>query len=152
MNVEQFRKLLSRVINFQENEFHPLVWINGKPVIGDGVYIGGLTEVNAKGARVEIGSGCDIASFVSINVADSHKKTIGLISDIERRDIILEEHVFVGSHCVIKGGAHIGHHSVVAAGTIVEPGLIPPYSLVVGNPMKVKKGYYQSERPENDSA
>jgi perosamine synthetase len=61
---------------------------------------------------------------------------------VDRRDIVLEDHVFVGSHCVIKGGAHIGHHSVVAAGTIVEGRPIPPYSLVVGNPMVVKPGYY----------
>jgi acetyltransferase-like isoleucine patch superfamily enzyme len=43
---------------------------------------------------------------------------------------------------VIKGGAHIGHHSVVAAGTIVEAGVVPPYSLVIGNPMVCKPGYY----------
>ena len=43
---------------------------------------------------------------------------------------------------VIKGGAHIGHHSVVAAGTIVDSGVIPPYSLIYGNPMKIKEGYY----------
>jgi acetyltransferase-like isoleucine patch superfamily enzyme len=45
---------------------------------------------------------------------------------------------------MIKGGARIGHHSVIGAGTIVGPGDIPPYSLVVGNPMVVKAGYYRS--------
>ena len=45
---------------------------------------------------------------------------------------------------MIKGGAHIGHHSVVAAGTIVDGVTIPPYSLVTGNPMTVKPGYYSS--------
>ena len=44
---------------------------------------------------------------------------------------------------MIKGGAHIGHHSVVAAGTIVEAKKIPPYSLIIGNPMVVKSGYYK---------
>jgi acetyltransferase-like isoleucine patch superfamily enzyme len=43
------------------------------------------------------------------------------------------------------GGAHIGHHSVVAAGTIVGRGVIPPYSLVSGNPMRVKPGYYRTQ-------
>lgn len=142
MDIAAFGKLFSDLTTFQENRFHPLVWIVGEPEIGSGVYIGGMSEINAKGARVVIGENCDIASFVSINCADSHKKCIGLAEQVERQDIILEEHVFVGSHSVIKGGAHIGHHSVVAAGTIVERGEIPPYSLVVGNPMQVKKGYY----------
>jgi hypothetical protein len=32
----------------------------------------------------------------------------------------------------------------VAAGTIVGPGVIPPYSLVAGNPMQVRPGYYRA--------
>ena len=142
MDLKNFQKLFSELTDFQKNNFHPLVWINGNPEIGENVYIGGLTEINAKGARVVLGDSCDIASFVSINCADSHKKCLELSDEIERRNIIMENNVFVGSHCVIKGGAHIGHHSVVAAGTIVESVTIPPYSLVIGNPMKIKPGYY----------
>ena len=143
MERARFKKLLARATDFPENRFHPLVWIVGKPKIGKGVYIGGMSEVNGKEAKVVIGDDCDIASFVSINCADSHRKAIGLARDVERKNITLEHHVFVGSHSVIKGGAHIGHHSVVAAGAIVGPGKIPPYSLIVGNPAKVKPGYYK---------
>jgi len=140
---EQLQEWFTLLTSFKANKLHPLVWINGEPEIGNGVYIGGLSEVNANGARVVIGDNCDIASFVSINCADSHKKCIGLSFEVDRRDIIIENNVFIGSHSVIKGGAIIGHHSVVAAGTIVNCGLrIPPYSLVIGNPMVVKPGYY----------
>jgi acetyltransferase-like isoleucine patch superfamily enzyme len=132
----------SRFTTFSSNPYHPLVWIVGNPNIGKNVYIGGFSEVNAKDVSVTIGDNCDIASFVSINSADSHKKCIGLVNYVERLDINIEDHVFIGSHSVIKGGASIGHHSVVAAGTIVGPISIPPYSLVVGNPAKVKQGYY----------
>ncbi|HMA51645.1 MAG TPA: DapH/DapD/GlmU-related protein, partial [Magnetospirillaceae bacterium] len=104
--------------------------------------IGGFSEVNATKARVVIGEHCDIASFVAINAADSHKKAIGLANEIERRDITIGDHVFIGTHSAILGGATIGHHSVIAAGTIVRAGEIPPYSLVVGNPAVVKPGYY----------
>ena len=143
MTAEEFARLFRQMTQFKENRFHTLVWISGEPEIGENVYIGGFSEVNAVGARVRIGAYCDIASFVSINCADSHKRCIGLLDEIERRDITIEEHVFIGSHSFIKGGAHIGHHSVVAAGTIVERGVVPPYSLVVGNPMRVKPGYYR---------
>jgi acetyltransferase-like isoleucine patch superfamily enzyme len=141
----EFKKSLSAVTGMKENRFHPFVWIVGEPDIGEGVYIGGFSEVNARGARVIIGSFCDIASFVSINCADSHKLCIGLTPAVARSDILIEDHVFIGSHSMVKGGARIGHHSVVAAGTIVGPGEIPPYSLVVGNPMVVKTGYYRNQ-------
>jgi len=104
-----------------------------------------MSEVNAKGARVVIGADCDIASFVSINCADSHRLCIGLADEVERADIEIGERVFIGLHCVVKGGARIGHHSVIAAGTIVDAGEIPPYSLVSGNPMQVRPGYYAPE-------
>lgn len=144
MNLVRFQELFSDLTNFPKNDFHPLVWIIGEPFIGENNHIGGMSEINAKGAKIVIGDNCDIASFVSINCADSHKMCIGLLPQIERKDIILENNVFVGSHSVIKGGAYIGHHSVVAAGTIVDgKKKIPPYSLVCGNPMRVKEGYYR---------
>ena len=152
MNEEEFNELFSKVTTFKKNLYHPLVWIVGEPEIGKDVYIGGMSEINAKDAKVIIGDNCDIASFVSINCADSHKKCIGIMQKTERRDIKIENNVFVGSHCVIKGGAHIGHHSVVAAGTIVEGIDIPSYSLIIGNPMKVKMNYYSKFNKKNDSS
>lgn len=138
-----FRKNFFNMIDNQENQFHPLVFVQGEPEVGVNVYVGVFSEVNARGARIYIGDNCDIASFVSINVADSHKRCIGLQSYNERKDIIIEKNVFIGSHCFVKGGATIGHHSVVAAGTIVEGVTIPPFSFVYGNPMKVREGYYR---------
>ena len=122
-----FARLFADHLDIKPNRFHPLVWINGEPQIGQGVYIGGMSEVYAKGARVVIGDDCDIASFVTINCADSHRQCLELDEEAVKRDIVIEERVFVGSHSVVKGGAHIGHHSVVAAGTIVDPGVIPPF-------------------------
>ena len=150
MDISEFQDLFSSLTNFKKNQFHPLVWIVGEPEIGKNVYIGGMSEVNAKDAKVILGNNCDIASFVSINCADSHEKCLGLSKKIERKNIILESNVFVGSHVVIKGGAHIGHHSVIAAGTIVDGVKIPPYSLVIGNPMKIKSGYYLKRIGKND--
>lgn len=151
MTPEEFSQHLSVVTHMPQNPFHPFVWINGEPIIGQGVFIGGFSEVNAKGAQVSIGDFCDIASFVSINCADSHLRCIGLSDEIDRADITIENHVFIGSHCFIKGGAHIGHHSVIAAGTIVGAIHIPPYSLVVGHPAIVKAGYYEKKIAEKFS-
>lgn len=132
------------VLDLRKNPYHPLVFVNGNPKIGNNVCIGFFSEVNAKGGEIVIGDNCDIASFVSINVADSHKRCLGISKEIERGRLILEENVFVGSHCFIGGYTTIGHHSVVAAGTIlINAGEIPPYSLIKGNPAQIFPGKYE---------
>ena len=150
MEDEIFYKKVIDILKLSENKFHPLVFINGEPEIGEGTFIGFFSEINAKGAKVRIGKNCDIASFVSINCADSHKKTIGVSSEIERKKIVIEDNVFIGSHSFIGGGVHIGHHSVIAAGTIlINVGKIPPYSLIIGNPPMIRKGYYKNKISKN---
>lgn len=148
MDRQEALSQLVDLLDLRSNPYHPLAFINGEPEIGKDVFIGFLSEVNAKGAKVKIGDRCDIASFVSINVADSHLRAIGISDSICRADIELEHDVFVGSHCFIGGGCHIGHHSVLAAGTIlVKGGDIPPYSLIKGNPAEIFPGFYK-ERSE----
>jgi acetyltransferase-like isoleucine patch superfamily enzyme len=143
MLINFFQKIFTKFTTIEENPYHPLVWINGKPKIGNNVYIGAFSIINAKEVTVTIGDNCDIASYVSINSADSHKKCIGLTNKIDRENIVIGNNVFIGSHCVIKGGAIVGNYCVIAAGTIVDGKEIPEYSLVSGNPMVVKQGYYK---------
>lgn len=144
---KEFLSLLIEIFDLRENPFHPLVFINGEPEIGKNVYIGLFSEVNAKGGKVAIGDNCDIASFVSINVADSHKLCIGLDVEIDRKPIIIEHNVFIGSHSFISGDTHVGHHSVIGAGTIlINAGYIPPYSLIIGNPAEIKEKYFQKNK------
>ena len=87
-----------------------------------------------------------LASFVSINVADTHKRCIGKKKTKDVKNIIIGDKVFIGSHSVILGGAKSGNNSVVSAGTVVRSKNIPPYSLVFGNPYIVKKGYYKNRK------
>ena len=143
MDEKVFEAMFLRMIGNRDNRFHPLLWINGEPEIGSMVYIGGMSEINAKGARVVIGDYCDIASFVSINVADSHLRCLGLSVCNDCRDIVIKDHVFIGSHCAILGGTYIGGHSVIGAGTVLRGERVPDFSLAVGNPAVVKKGYYR---------
>ena len=145
--ISAMHRIIMNELCLTPNRFHPMVLITGDPTIGENVYIGAFSEVNAKGTNVVIKDNCDIASFVAINAADSHKKCIGLAKEIDRKEIFIGENVFIGSHTIIKGGTEIGHHSVIAAGTVVR-GIIPPYSLVYGNPMKMKERYYA----RNDTA
>lgn len=142
------QNFLGWIMDIPSNEYHPLVWLVGCPSIGSDVYIGGFTEINANGAYICIGHNCDIASFVVINCADSHKRTVGVAQTVERKSIEIGPHVFIGTHTVILGGTYIGHHSVVGAGVVLKGEQIPPFSLVYrGQSEKVviRKGYYVKE-------
>ena len=155
MDKAEFQRQFTDLTDIPANRFHPLVWLGGEPEIGKNVYIGGMSEIYAKGARVVIRDNCDIASFVSINCSDSHKRCIGISDAVERKDIIIEHHVYIGTQSFIGGGVHIGHHSVIGAGTIVRSGEYPPYSLIVGNPAVTKSGYYKTkicQKPEEFEA
>lgn len=141
--IRLFLFLFRESINFKKNGYHPLVWINGNPIIGDNVKIAGFSEVYAKGSKVIIGENCDIGSFTAINCADSHLRTINIKKDISHKPIHIGKNVFIGSHVMIKGGTSIGDYCVIGAGTILGNIKIPPYSLVVGNPAIIKEGYYK---------
>lgn len=52
----------------------------------------------------------------------------------------LEDRVIVGMGAIVMNGARVGSDSIVAAGTLVPEGVtIPPRSLVVGAPGKVRR-------------
>ena len=67
-----------------------MVWINGDPKGWKKYIYGGFSELNAEGGEISIGENCDIASFVVINVADSHLKTIGLKKILNMEKFLLE--------------------------------------------------------------
>lgn len=145
MNGDDFRRRFFELMEYPDNPYHPLVWINGRAEIGEGTYIGGFTDINAKGARVVIGAHCDIASFTAINVADTHRRAIGLDDPEPCRDIIIGDYVYIGSHSVIMGGTRVGRRSVIGAGTILRGEEVPPYSLAIGNPAVIKQDYFREE-------
>ena len=115
--------------------FHPMVLINGNPVIGAGTKIGVLSEIYDKGGIVRIGANCDIASMVVVNCADSHRKTIGLSDEVELLPIEIGDNVFIGTHSAILGGCKIGHHSVIGAGVILRKHtIVLSHSVVKAHP------------------
>ncbi|MBI3992018.1 MAG: gamma carbonic anhydrase family protein [Candidatus Lambdaproteobacteria bacterium] len=58
---------------------------------------------------------------------------------------IIEDDCLIGMNATILSGARIGRGSIVGAGAVVlETVQIPPFSMVVGNPAKVRKTYDES--------
>ena len=58
--------------------------------------------------------------------------------------IVIGENSWVGSHCFIGYGSNIGREAVIGAGSVVRS-IIPPYSMVIGNPAKVVGFRYSLE-------
>ena len=75
---------------------------------------------------------------------DTHPTTLGDNVTIGHGAIVhgctVEDQCLIGMGAILLNGSHVGTQSVVAAGTLVTEGAkIPPRSLVMGSPGKVKR-------------
>lgn len=118
------------------NKFNPHALVINNPEIGEGTWIGAFTVIDGIGG-LRIGKGCNISCGVHIITHSTVKRCVTerKYSEIEKSGTVIEDCVFIGEHATVLMGAHIGHHSIIAAGTVVkENTVIPPYSLVAGVP------------------
>jgi len=103
--------------------------------MGEGTEIGDRTIINVS-QRLEIGARCSISWDCDITDSDFHQVTL---ADGQRppvsEPVLIQDDVWIGSHCLILKGVTIGHDSVIAAGSVVRHDA-PPYSLMVGNPAR----------------
>jgi carbonic anhydrase/acetyltransferase-like protein (isoleucine patch superfamily) len=95
--------------------------------------------------RIRIGARTNIQDLTLIHVMrDTFPTTIGDDVTVGHSAVIhgttIEDRVLIGMGAVLLNGVHIGHDSIVAAGTLLTEGtVIPPRSLVMGRPGKVKR-------------
>lgn len=129
-------------------EYNDFCIIVGEPKIGEGTWIGYYTLLDASGG-LKIGKWCDIISNVSIYTHDTVFRCLSGLKEgqpnkgrefISRAPVEIGDYCFIGANAVILKGTKIGHHSLVAAGAVVNGGTFPPYSFIAGLPAKWK-GY-----------
>jgi len=65
---------------------------------------------------------------------------------MNRKEVVIEEDVWISSNCVIIRGVRIGKGSVVGAGSVVNKD-VPPYSVVAGVPIRVIKRRGEIQKP-----
>jgi acetyltransferase-like isoleucine patch superfamily enzyme len=99
--------------------------------------------------KLIIGRNCMIAEEVIIRTGDSHP-IIDLDTNtiINRgKDVIIEDHVWVGTRSQILKGSILKENSVIGAGSIVTK-LVDANTIVAGNPARVikQKINWQSQR------
>lgn len=128
----------------------------GVCLVGDVVPI---EFVSYKGSRISIGDhtfinyGSSITAYKQVKIG--RHCLLGhhlLIVDrnelgIEQREVappaapvIIEDHVWIGSHAIILPGVCIGRHAAIGAGSVVTRD-IPANCLAVGNPARVVRRF-----------
>lgn len=111
--------------------------------IGEDTFIGHETLITGScDSKIIIKNYVDISHRVTISTGtheiDMNKKhTAG--KGIYK-DIIINDGVWIGMNAIILPGVSIGKKSIVAAGSIVHED-VPEYSIVAGNPARIKKTY-----------
>ena len=110
--------------------------------------------LRADRATIVVGEGSNIQDNTTIHIERAEERedgqpagcTIGRNVTIGHNCVVhsctVEDDVLIGMGAVVLSGALIGFGSIVGAGTVVlGDARIPPYSLVAGNPGKVRKTY-----------
>jgi acetyltransferase-like isoleucine patch superfamily enzyme len=99
--------------------------------IGPGTYLNRRTELHCE-RSIAIGAGCAVAWDVHILDSDHH----ALDGDDQSADVVIGDHVWIGSRVTILKGVHVGDGAVIAAGSVVATD-VPAGSLVGGVPARV---------------
>ncbi|MEW6320750.1 MAG: gamma carbonic anhydrase family protein [Acidobacteriota bacterium] len=125
-------------------------------VVGD-VHIGAESSVwlnvviRGDVHRIRIGRRTNVQDLTMVHVMrDTHPTTIGDEVTIGHSAVIhgctIEDRVLIGMAAVLLNGVHVGHDSIVAAGTLLTEGTrVPPRSLVMGRPGTVRRALSDEE-------
>jgi carbonic anhydrase/acetyltransferase-like protein (isoleucine patch superfamily) len=139
---------------------HPTAYIDSSAqVIGDveigeessvwmAVVIRGDVNLIRIGRRSNVQDGTVVHAM-----KDTHATTIGDHVTVGHAALIhgctVEDRCLIGMGTILLNGARIGAGSIVAAGTLVVEGMeVPPHSLVMGSPGKVKRALTDAEIAE----
>ena len=139
---------------------HPTAYVDDSAqVIGD-VEIGEESSVwmtvviRGDVHRIRIGRRSNVQDGTVVHVMkDTHATTIGDDVTIGHAAVIhgciVEDRCLIGMGAILLNGAHVGQGSIVAAGTlVVERMKIPPRSLVMGSPARLKRSLTDAEVAE----
>ncbi|MBW3517566.1 DapH/DapD/GlmU-related protein [Flavobacterium sp. NKUCC04_CG] len=118
--------------------------VNQKSFIGSNVHLGNNVHFNgmmiSKGGNVYIGdnfhSGPECVIIVQYHNYEG--EAIPYDGQYIKKDVTIEDNVWLGQGVMIMGGVTIGEGSIIQAGSVVVSN-IPKYSIAGGHPAKVFK-------------
>ena len=136
---------------------HPTAYIDdsaqviGDVEIGEDSSVWMVAVIRGDVHRIRIGRRSNVQDGTVVHVMrDTHATTVGDEVTIGHAAVIhgctIEDRCLIGMGAILLNGAHVGRESIVAAGAlVVERMVIPPRSLVMGSPGKVKRSLTDAE-------
>ena len=141
-------------------KIHPTAWVapgavlRGDITIGEQVSIWYNAVLRADQETITVGRGSNIQDNCVLHGDPGHDITIGENVTVGHGAILhgctVEDQCLIGMNAVVLDNTVIGRGSIVGAGAVVGSGqTIPPRSLVLGVPAKVKKTLTEEESAGN---
>jgi carbonic anhydrase/acetyltransferase-like protein (isoleucine patch superfamily) len=134
----------------------PTAWIAPGAVLAGDVTVGPeasiwyATVVRGDGDAIVIGARSNIQDGCVLHTDPGLRLVVGEGVSVGHRAVlhgcVIEDGALVGMGAIVMNGARIGAGSIVAAGALVTEGVqLPPRSLVVGAPAKVRRELTEDE-------
>ena len=123
---------------------HPQATVTGNVIIGRDVYIGPGAAIRGDWGGIVIEDGCNVQENCTLHMFPGVTMKLEAAAHIGHGAIIhganIGKNVLVGMNSVIMDNAEVGEGSIIGALCFIKANsVIPPRSLVVGNPGKVIK-------------
>lgn len=109
-----------------------VIFAGGKLIVGNSFINSGCKIRCHK--KITIGDGCAISHDFTVMDSDAHE----LNGEVKAKEVIIDDHVWIGTRVTILPGVHIGEGAVLAAGAVVTKD-VPAHSIVGGCPAKILK-------------
>lgn len=136
---------------------HPTAYVDGSAqVIGDveigeesSVWMSAVVRGDVHWIRIGRRSNVQDGTIVHV-MRDTHPTTIGDNVTIGHAVVLhgctVEDRCLIGMGAIVLNGVRIGAGSIIAAGTlVVEDMQVPPRSLVMGSPAKIRRALTDAE-------
>ncbi|MFN0130609.1 MAG: gamma carbonic anhydrase family protein [Verrucomicrobiales bacterium] len=129
----------------------PSADIIGDVTLGDHSSVWYQAVIRGDINRIVVGPRSNIQDGAVIHLADDFPALIGEWVTVGHKAIVhactIHDEVLVGMGAIILDGAEIGARSIIGAGALVTGGTrIPPGSLVIGTPAKVRRSLSLDEQ------
>ena len=132
----------------------PTATVIGRTTLGDRASVWFGSVLRGDIAPVEVGEGSNIQDLSMLHVGDDDPCIVGRNVVVGHRVILhgckVEDECLIGMGAIVLNGAVIGRGSVVGAGALVtQRTIVPPGSLVLGSPARIKRELTDEERAEH---
>lgn len=128
---------------------HPSACVIGRVKLAGGVSVWPGAVLRGDVDRIEVGPDTNIQDLAVLH--GNHGKPVIVGKGVTVGHSAIIHAALVGDYCLVGMGAvvidcEVGEYSIVAAGAVVPPGSkIPPRSMVMGTPGKVKRALTEAE-------